>query len=164
MLCGNLQSKILATLNVTWIISFVIQVYQGFPCIGTHKPAWGTNKPCLKLYETVGLLLHGLCAPFLKLKIEQTKLQAANWNTLMVYYHWLLPIYGKLIFGINIWRWIKTKSYFKDQSWKFNNTTTRYVFIHLEKINHQCIFPMNVSSKRFNAKPLLVELDVTRGR
>jgi len=33
--------------------------------------------------ETVGPLLHGLCAPFLKLKIELTKLQAANWNTLI---------------------------------------------------------------------------------
>jgi len=48
-----------------------------------HEPAWGTNETCLKLYETVGPLLHGLCAPFLKLKIEVTKLQAANWNTFM---------------------------------------------------------------------------------
>jgi len=83
MLCGNFRSKIPATLKVTWIISFVIQVHQGFPCIGTHEPAWGSNEPCLKLCETVGPLLHGLCASFLKLKIEQTKLQAANWNTLM---------------------------------------------------------------------------------
>jgi len=37
----------------------------------------------LKLCETVGPLLHGLCAPFLKLKIELTKLQAANGNTLI---------------------------------------------------------------------------------
>jgi len=26
-------------LKVTWIISFVIQVDQGSPCIGTHEPA-----------------------------------------------------------------------------------------------------------------------------
>jgi len=32
-----------------------------------------------ELYETVGPLLHGLCAPYLKLKIELTKLQAGNW-------------------------------------------------------------------------------------
>jgi len=31
-----------------------------------------------ELYETVGPLLHGLCAPYLKLKIELTKLQAGN--------------------------------------------------------------------------------------
>ena len=83
MLCGNLRSKIPATLKVTWIISFVIQVDQGSPCVGTYEPAWGTSEPCLELYETAGPLLHGLCAPFLKLKIELTKLQAANWNTLM---------------------------------------------------------------------------------
>jgi len=35
------------------------------------------------MLETVGPLLHGLCAPFLKLKIELTKLQAANGNTLI---------------------------------------------------------------------------------
>jgi len=35
------------TLNVTWIISFVIQVDQGSPWVGTHEPAWGTNEPCL---------------------------------------------------------------------------------------------------------------------
>jgi len=83
MLCGNLRSKISAALVVTWIISFVIQVNQGSPCVRTHEPVWGTNEPCLKLYETVGPLLHGLCAPFLKVKIELTKFQAANWNTLM---------------------------------------------------------------------------------
>ena len=53
------------------------------PCVGTPEPAWGTNEPCLKLYETVGPLLHGLCAPFLELKVELTKLQAANSSTLM---------------------------------------------------------------------------------
>jgi len=83
MLCGNLRSKIPATLNVTWIISFVILVDQGSLCVGTQEPVWGTNEPCLKLYETVGPLLHGLCAPFFKLKFELTKLQAANWNTLI---------------------------------------------------------------------------------
>jgi len=83
MLCGNLWSKIPATVEVTWMISFVIQMDQGSPCFGTHEPAWGTNEPCLKLYETVGPLLHGLCAPFLKLNIELTKLQAANGNTSM---------------------------------------------------------------------------------
>ena len=83
MLCGNLQSKIPATLKVTWITSFIIQVDQGSPCVGTHEPAWETNESCLKLYETVGPFLHGLCAPFLKIKIELPKLQAAKWNTLM---------------------------------------------------------------------------------
>jgi len=68
-----------ATLEVTCIISFVIQVDQGSPCVRTHELAWRTNEPCLKLYETVGPLLHGLYAPFLKLKIELTKFQAANW-------------------------------------------------------------------------------------
>ena len=69
--------------QVTSIISFVIQVDQGSPCGGTQEPPWGTNEPCLKLYETDGPLLHGSCAPFLKLKIELTKLLAANWNTLI---------------------------------------------------------------------------------
>ena len=32
------------------------------------------------------------------------------------------------------------------------------------KYSNQCIYPVNVNSKFFNAKPLLVELDVTRGR
>jgi len=36
------------------------------------------KEPYLKLCETVSPLLHGLCAPFLKLKIELTKHQAAN--------------------------------------------------------------------------------------
>jgi len=31
-------------------------------------------------------------------------------------------------------------------------------------MNRQCIYPVNVHSKFFNAKPLLVKLDVTRGR
>jgi len=95
MFCSNFSSKYLRlwhalwefteqnTCNLTWIISFVIQVDQRSPCVGTHEPGWGTNEPCLKLYETVGPLLLGLCAPFLKLKIELTKFQAANWNTLI---------------------------------------------------------------------------------
>jgi len=47
---------------------------------------------------------------------------------------------------------------------KIENTTTRHVLIHLKKINHQCIYPVNVNSKLFHAKPLLAELDVTKGR
>jgi len=35
MLCGILQSKIPASLKVTLIISFVIQVQQGSPCVRT---------------------------------------------------------------------------------------------------------------------------------
>jgi len=56
----------------------------------------------------------------------------------------------------------QNKFCFKDPSWKLNNTTTRHVFIHLKKIYHQCKYPVNVNSKLFNAKPLLVELDFTR--
>jgi len=36
--------------------------------------------------------------------------------------------------------------------------------VHLKKINHQCMYPVNVNSKLLNAKPLLVELDETKGR
>jgi len=39
MLSGNLRSRIPATLKVTWIISFDIQVDQGSPCVGTYEPA-----------------------------------------------------------------------------------------------------------------------------
>jgi len=66
-------------------------VDQGSPCLGTHEPTWGTNEPCLKLYEIVGPLLQGLYAPFLELKIKLTKLQAANWNTLTFWVAGLPP-------------------------------------------------------------------------
>jgi len=56
----------------------------------------------------------------------------------------------------------QNKLLFQRSMLKIKNTT-RHVFILLKKINHQCIYPVNVNSKLFNAKPLLVELDVTRG-
>jgi len=89
----------------------------------------------LKTVQNFGPLLHGLCAPFLKLKIELTKLQAANWNTLMGLLSLAITNLRKVDL-LNIWKWIKMKCYFKRQSWKMNNTVTRYVFIHLKKINH----------------------------
>jgi len=64
MLCGKLRSKITGTLKVTLIISFVAQVDQWAPRVGTHEPALGTNEPCVKQYKTVGSLLQDLYVPF----------------------------------------------------------------------------------------------------
>jgi len=164
MLRGNLRSKIPATLKVTWIVSFVIQVDQGSPCVETHEPTWGTNEPWLKLFETVGPLLHSLSAPFLKLKIELTKLQASTWNTLMGLLSLAITNLWKVDLRFKYLKVNQNEMLFQRSMLKIENTTTRHVLIHLKKINHQCIYPVNVNSKLFHAKPLLAELDVTKGR
>jgi len=51
MLCGKLRSKITGTLKVTLIISFVAQVDQWAPRVGTHEPALGTNEPMRKTVQ-----------------------------------------------------------------------------------------------------------------
>ena len=80
MLCGNFRSKI--TCNLLSYMDYFIRHPSGSRVPMRRDPKTGLMDQWTML-ETVGPLPHGLWAPFLKLKIELTKLQAANWNTLI---------------------------------------------------------------------------------